>query len=303
MPLGTAIFVFILGISIGSFLNVVILRLGSESVRGRSRCPHCGKILSWYELLPLLSFVLQLGRCRGCKKQISLQYPVVEFLTGLFFLLIFYRLIFWFPGGNFSAELFLRGGAPWLWGFLLIWWYYVSALVVISVYDIRRYLIPDAVLIPAIFVSAAAAVLQHLAGAIGVRFFPASGITFLGPEGMLLGRAPYAALGSGITAAIAATALLGCLHYFSRGRAMGFGDVKLGIFLGLILGWPDILVGLMLGFIFGSIASIIMILAGRKHMKSLIPFGPFLALGAVTAMLAGDILIRAYFRIIPNLFL
>ncbi len=120
---------FILGLIIGSFLNVVILRHEKEEgVGGRSYCPSCHKQLHWYELVPLFSYVVQVGRCRGCRTPISAQYPVVEFFTGVLFVGV------WYQSGlqtlAFNAPLVLD---------LAIW----SLLIVITVYDLRTMLIPD----------------------------------------------------------------------------------------------------------------------------------------------------------------
>jgi leader peptidase (prepilin peptidase)/N-methyltransferase len=119
------IFVFILGTIIGSFLNVVILRYntGESIIKNGSRCFGCGRRLKWYELIPIVSFVIQKGRCRKCKSKISIQYPIVEALTGVLFLSIFYL--------NYS---------------LLSTIYYLiifSLLIIIAVYDFRHQIIPD----------------------------------------------------------------------------------------------------------------------------------------------------------------
>jgi len=119
-------FVFILGTIIGSFLNVVILRYntGESIIKNGSRCFGCGKRLNWYELIPIVSFLIQKGRCRSCKSKISIQYPLVELLTGILFLLIFQIT-------HYS---------------LLVTGYYFiifSLLIIIAVYDFRYQIIPD----------------------------------------------------------------------------------------------------------------------------------------------------------------
>lgn len=120
------IFIFIFGTIIGSFLNVVILRhnTGDSIVKTRSRCFNCGKNLEWYELIPILSFFIQGGKCRKCKSKISWQYPIMEFLTGLIFLLVFQIT-------HYSL-------------FITIYYFIIfSLLIVISVYDIRHQIIPN----------------------------------------------------------------------------------------------------------------------------------------------------------------
>ena len=85
-----AVLVFILGTIIGSFLNVLILRYGKKDITGRSACPFCGKTLQWYELIPILSFIIQRGKCRLCESKISWQYPLVEFATGSIFVSVLF---------------------------------------------------------------------------------------------------------------------------------------------------------------------------------------------------------------------
>lgn len=123
--IGAPFLYFIFGSIVGSFLNVVILRYNTgKSLAGRSGCFSCGKTLHWYELIPVLSFYLQKGRCRGCRSKISWQYPLVELATA--FLFLFVGLVF---GNNLPETLF--------------WWVVVSILVVITSYDLRHQIIPD----------------------------------------------------------------------------------------------------------------------------------------------------------------
>jgi len=121
-------FIFILGSVIGSFLNVIILRYdtGQSVIKGRSQCSNCQKKLKWYELIPLLSFLIQKGRCRSCKSKISIQYPIVEILTGIIFLLIFSA-----QGGQFSIFK------------IVYFWVVFSLLIIIAVYDLKHQIIPD----------------------------------------------------------------------------------------------------------------------------------------------------------------
>lgn len=119
------VFVFIFGTIVGSFLNVVILRYntGESIIKNGSRCFSCGRRLKWYELIPLISFLIQRGKCRKCKSKISIQYPIVEILTGIIFLLIFSA-----QAGQFS---------------LFYYWIVFSLLTIIAVYDLRHQIIPN----------------------------------------------------------------------------------------------------------------------------------------------------------------
>src|SRR3989338_3192403 len=144
----TYLFLFIFGLAIGSFLNVVSLRsqpgqrlLDLRIINGRSHCPHCQKTLRWYELIPLLSFIVQFGKCRHCKKKLSLQYPLVEFLSGLIFVsvpLLLTNFQFSPPAGGFNLSILqLIIIAVWLLIFILF--------LLLSVIDFRHYIIPDSI--------------------------------------------------------------------------------------------------------------------------------------------------------------
>ncbi len=292
--------IFFLGTAVGSFLNTLVLRLGKEEIRGRSHCPHCGKILEWFELIPLLSFFLQKGRCRSCRALLSWQYPFVEFLTGVLFLLVFWKLVLRFPGGVVLSQIFFSDAGLWIWPLVVLWWYYVSALIAISVYDIRHYLIPDSILQPSIFIAILGVFYQQMILRLKPPFFPESGLSFAGPLGLFL-KMPFGIWGSYFMGVLVSVGLLGALWFFSKGRAMGFGDVKLGILLGILLGWPDILVALFIGFGVGAIFGSVAIFLKKKTMKSYLPFGPFLVLGALSTMLVGDWIVQFWFYTLPSL--
>jgi len=134
------IFVGILGVCVGSFLNCAIYRLETKkTLKGRSFCPKCKKQLEWWDLVPVFSFLVLKGKCRNCKKKISWQYPIVETLTAVIFLLIFST----------------QGELVSVWNFLNLgfWFYVASVLIVIFVYDFKHYEIPDKVLFPAIAIT------------------------------------------------------------------------------------------------------------------------------------------------------
>ncbi|MDP3882563.1 MAG: prepilin peptidase [Candidatus Staskawiczbacteria bacterium] len=248
------IFVFIFGICIGSFLNVVIYRLEKkESLKGRSFCPSCNHKLSWQDLFPVLSFLFLLGKCRYCHKKISLQYPIIEISSALIFLLIF------------SAQ----GGPASGWNFLnsFFLFYIASALIVIFVYDLKHYIIPDKILFPAI----------------GVAFV----YRFL----------EFASLGGYLLAAAIGSGFFLVIFLISKGAAMGFGDVKLAVLMGLLLGFPNILAGLFFAFFFGAVIGTALMILKRKGLKSEIPFGPFLIFGTFVAMFWGQKIIYWYLNL------
>lgn len=237
----THVSVFLFGLAIGSFLNVVIFRLEKDKLilSGRSKCPKCQAVLNWRDLVPLLSFVWQKGRCRYCGAKISRQYPVVEMATGLLFLsaVLIRQSAEKNPAYSDSLLAFMT-----IFDLIII-----SFLIVIFVYDLKHYLIPDKIVYPAI----------------GISF-----LYFL--------AADYGSLPGRILAGFGTAVFFLLLVVVSRGRWMGLGDAKLSFLMGLWLGWPLVLAALLLSFFSGAGAGLVLIILGRKKMKSEIPFGPFL---------------------------
>lgn len=278
-----SLFVFIFGLCIGSFLNVVIYRLepsfakgygrakkDESFVKGRSCCPHCKHQLKWLDLIPVVSFLFLQGKCRYCHAKISWQYPLVEIATGLVFLLIFNdqfsTVAAAFGTTNMTAVRFV---VP---IFNLAFLFYVAgSLIVIFVYDLKWYLIPDKVLFPAIII----AFLYHLFESVF------TGNWVLGTGNFLL-------------AALIASGFFLFIFLVSKGRWMGFGDVKLAILLGLLLGFPNILLGLFLSFFFGAIIGTILLFFKKKGLKSEMPFAPFLIIGTFAALFFGKHIIQWY---------
>jgi leader peptidase (prepilin peptidase)/N-methyltransferase len=249
---------FIFGLAIGSFLNLVIYRLdtGKSIIKTRSHCPYCKKTLSWFELIPLMSFILQKGKCTKCHKKISQQYPLVELATGILFVLCIW---YFFPNFLLSAFYFL----------------FSSILVIIFVYDLKHYIIPDQVIYPAVFVALIFNLIKDLTSSCSLLTV-------------------HCSLLNGLLAALAAGAFFLAIVLVSKGKWMGVGDIKLALFMGLVLGWPKILVALFLAFLIGAFASIILIILKKKTLKSEIPFGPFLAGGTIIAIFWGNVLINWY---------
>lgn len=243
-----SIFIFILGLCIGSFLNCTVYRLEQKKkITGRSFCPKCNHKLSWQDLFPVFSFIFLGGKCRYCKAKISIQYPLVEIGTAILFVLLFSLQ-------NILFSIFS----------LII----VSFLIVIFIYDLKHYIIPDKVLYPAILITFI------------FRFFEPS------------------SLFNYFIAVFIAFGFFGLIFFVSKGKWMGFGDVKLAILMGLLLGVPNILLALYIAFFFGAIIGVIMMVAKRKSLKSEIPFGPFLIIGTIISMLYGNNIILWYLNLL-----
>jgi len=261
--------IFIFGLIVGSFLNSIIYRLssGESFLIQRSYCPHCKHILSWKDLIPLFSFLILKGKCRYCRQKISWQYPLVEIATGSLFLLIF----------NFQLPSVISEGEEEIYlfafNFLNLIYYLVIAcfLIIIFVYDLKHYIIPDKIIYPAI----------------GIAFIYRLFEIWKFGHWNLFGIRD---LGFGIWPSLFFMAII----LISRGRWLGLGDVKLAFFMGLFLGFPNVLFALFLAFSIGAIIGIGLIIAGKKTLKSEVPFGPFLVAGTFIALFWGRAIIDWY---------
>lgn len=241
-------FAAVLGLIIGSFLNVVILRgIDKKKLGGRSRCPFCKNKLSLKELIPIASFLWQKGRCLHCGQKLSRQYPLMESLTA-----VIYAVTVWFflnsrPWPDFYDLIFL---------ILLLAG--IAAAIVIAVSDLRFKIIPD--------------------GAV-LALFP---LGFL----MILTKWHHLDLmpvGKDLAASTAIAAFLASIWFFSNGQAMGLGDAKLIFVTSLILGFPVSLSAFLFSFWLGGATGLIFLAIRTHNLKSQLPFGPFILLGSILA--------------------
>lgn len=241
---------FIFGAVAGSFLNVVAMRFRTGmGLEGRSKCLSCGKTLLWHELVPLLSFVLLKGRCGKCKGKISWQYPLVEILSGLVFVLI----IMTFPPQNILAAIIT-----------FIQLFAAGIVVVMTIHDIKYKVIPDQL----VFSFDALALIS----------------LFVGGTSYIHGASLWQILAGPILALPFALIWL-----FSGGKWMGLGDAKLILGIGWFLGLNGGLNALFLSFWIGAAVSIVWLFATYKRFRpgTEIPFGPYLILGMYLVMLLG----------------
>ena len=243
------LFLFIIGLALGSFLNVVILRLNTgENLRGRSRCFSCLRKLEWHDMVPVASYLAIRGRCRTCGSGISIQYPIVEL----------------------AAAALTAGAAYMMFGFSLpqdpvrILQYilvvkFLLILLAASVYDLRHKIIPDQLsfllFVTAVALEAVVAWQQH-------PFYVDEGFLFYD-----------------IVAGVGAFSFFAGIWFISKGAWMGFGDAKIAFPIGLFLGFPNIVYALLVAFWSGAIIGIALLASKRMGRKSEIPFAPFLALG------------------------
>jgi leader peptidase (prepilin peptidase)/N-methyltransferase len=240
----------VVALAVGSFLNVCIYRLprGESLVHPRSRCPHCGRALAWFDNVPIISWLALRGRCRQCGRPIAWRYPVVELATACTWILIAWLTP---PGVLLASRLVLA-----------------TALIVLFMIDLEHQILPNVITLPGI--------------AVGFLF---SLVAPPGPVASIAG----ALLGAGILYGIAAG------YYMLRGEeGMGMGDVKMLAMLGAFLGWKAVLLTLVLSSFAGAIAGVLLMVISRESLRYALPFGTFLALGALVAMLAGDGIIAWY---------
>jgi leader peptidase (prepilin peptidase) / N-methyltransferase len=247
----TAIVLLVIwGLAIGSFLNVCIYRLprGESVVRPPSHCTDCGHQISWFENVPVLSYVILRGRCRRCGARISPMYPLVELATAALFV----------------ATYLLVGVGPLLVPRLA----FACALIVLFVVDLQHHLLPNVVTVTGIV--------------LGLLF------SVTAPPGWRDSLIGIVA-GGGVLLVIAKS-----YERLRREEGLGMGDVKMLAMIGAFLGWQLTLVTLVLSSIAGSIVGVGLIVSRRGGMKYALPFGTFLALGALAAAFFGDRLLAWY---------
>lgn len=244
------IFVFVLGLIFGSFINAVLWRLrsGKSILLERSQCVYCARKLGLWDLFPIVSFLWLKGKCRYCRERISWQYPAIELAAALGVLGVY----LW-PVGNYEKI--------WLGGIYLLW-------LLIFVYDLRHFLIPD-------------------------RFVIAGFVWVLG--GLILIRPGN--IVSGLTAGLTISAFFAALYFISKGKWIGGGDVKFGFLLGLWLGWPLGVLALFLAYIIGAVVGVALIGFKKLSLKSQVPFGPFLIAGSMVAYFFGNQMIDWYLNL------
>ncbi|MBU4374942.1 prepilin peptidase [Patescibacteria group bacterium] len=263
-------FIFIFGLCIGSFLNCLIWRLRKgEGMLNRSYCPKCKKQIAWHDNIPVLSFIWLGGKCRHCKKPISIQYPLVELIAGILFVIAFfmnYELgIMNYGFNNFYILPLIHDSLFII--HLLRDFFIISVMIIIFIYDLRWYLILDKVVLPA------CAIVFILNLILGITW-----------QNMLI---------SGI---IGSSFFL-FQFVVSKGKWIGGGDIRLGLLMGFALGWPNVLAAIFLAYLIGSIVGVGLILAGRKQWGSKIPLGIFLSSASVIVLFWGEQIINWYFNL------
>jgi len=269
-------FVFLFGLIVGSFINVLVLRLKAGEEKGweskkiwddisftPSHCPQCNHNLSWPDLFPVLSFVFLGGKCRYCKKNISRQYPLVELVCGILFLVAYWQF----------------GFDCWLAAFYAI---IFSLLLALFVFDLKYMLISE-----------------EVASVCGVFVFFAHFYVYYSQAlTPILSWSFWQGFGQYIWPYLLGAAVLALpffiLYVISKEKWMGFGDVELGLLLGFIISLKFVLINFFVAVVLGAIISVALILMGKKTLKSEVPFGPFLIIGNLCALLWGAQILEKY---------
>jgi leader peptidase (prepilin peptidase) / N-methyltransferase len=262
-----AIYAVILGLIVGSFFNVLIWRLPRHEsiVRPSSHCPRCNRPIRPWENIPVISFLLLRGKCRGCGIHIPLQYPLVELATGAAALILWYTV-----ASSLSSNAFHDVH-------IALQCFALLLMVPITAIDLRHYIIPDAITYPLFGVAVAASLM------------PGDTTPFQSIAGAIVGGGTLYGIG-----------WLGKI-IFRKGDAMGGGDIKLLAAAGALWGPEIALLTIFFGSLAATIAAVILALLHRLNADHRIPFGPFLAIGLWTAVLAGDTIVTAYIHFVTGL--
>jgi len=281
---------FIFGLGIGSFLNVVIWRykpgrsvFDIKPLKGRSHCPYCRKKLKWFELIPLISFFAQGGRCRSCKHKLSAQYPIVEFLSGAIFVGVPYFLINFYNLENTLADKTLLFILFALWVLVFLTW------LLVSVIDWRHYLIPNGLNVMLATLGLFIVVIKNQ---IAISITPFHG-SFLRHYTLIFSPTQDIWINHIIGALVGALFFV-LIILISRGRAMGWGDVKFALASGFVIAWPEVALSLILAFVLGGLFGAVLLITNKKTMKDKLPFAPFLTVSMAITIFFGYYLIQNY---------
>ena len=270
-----SVVIFFLGLTVGSFINVLIYRLPRPNLfqrtvlfsdlrtvlGGRSKCPKCRHVLVWYDLFPIFSFLFLKGKCRYCGKKISLRYPLVEFLTGISFFLLFFL-------NNPS------GAKDWL--ILSIWAGAIALLIALLFIDLEHFIIPDKILI----------VLAIIALALLIQ-----GASLDGGN-----------LWHNILTGFFSALFFFLIYLATKGKAIGLGDVKFILVLGFLFGFPEILIVIYGALAAGTLWGVVLILFFGAKLKTKIPFGTVLSAVSIAFILLNKFLIPALSPYILHLY-
>jgi leader peptidase (prepilin peptidase)/N-methyltransferase len=267
----------ILGLCLGSFVNAFVWRLHWKAnvtkksmlkdkrfslLHGRSMCPDCHHQLAALDLIPVLSWVSLRGKCRYCKKSISVQYPLVETLTAVLFV---FSHIFW-PTKLSGEHIFI----------FALWLIFIVAFMALAIYDLRWLLLPNKIVYSLIGLAAVEVLVEAILSSNPAHFLLQVLFSLLLTAGLFL-----------------------AIFMFSNGKWIGGGDVKLLVVIGLLLASPaEAVFMIFLASVLGTLTSVPLMFRHKLKMKSLIPFGPFLIVSTIITYIFGASIIAWYRRML-----
>ncbi|MHB0859131.1 MAG: prepilin peptidase [Anaerolineae bacterium] len=262
----------LLGLVVGSFLNVVIDRMPAKEslIQPPSHCDGCGRRLTAWDMVPVFSYIALRGRCRTCGARIPLRVPVVEALTALAF-----AALWWVHGPG------LR---------LILDTVFASILLPVLFIDLEHKRVLNAMILPATILAALTIPLQLL-------YPPAFG--HYGSVWLLLGGAAgqvspvVAAMLSQLLGGVAAFAIF-LIIWLIAPQGMGAGDVKLAAFAGIVVAFSGAIMAVLASFVLGGVVAAVLLLSGKANRKTALPFAPFLVITTFAVMLYGDQLLHWY---------
>lgn len=260
------VFLGLIGLALGSFVGALVWRLheGKDFVSDRSECEHCHHKLGVLDLIPLVSWLLLRGKCRYCGAKIGVSAPILELVMAALFVGSYY--VFPLPLETWQA-----------WTSFGLWLVYLVGLMALLVYDLKWMLLPNVIMFPLMGVAVVESIFRQI---------------------FVNGMPPLEWANSTIFGIVTLAGLYWVLYTFSKGKWVGYGDVKLGLFMGIALGFQRSLLALFLANIIGFLIVLPGVLTGKLKRTTRIPFGPFLIAAFVIAFLFGDKLINGYISFI-----
>lgn len=260
-----AIAIFIIGTFFGSFLSVVIYRIHEQKKGiffGKSECPYCHKKLKCRDLIPIISYAINKGACRVCKKRINSHYLFLEIITGFIFLAFY--LEYQFVKILQTSEIIFDANTL----FIFLFYAIISIfLIAIWFYDLKYLEIPQIFVIPPII------------------FIIVASFFMSGPG-----------IFSMLAGALIAIVFFGTQVWLSKEKWMGMGDVYVGVLIGLLLGWQYFVMCLIFSYLIGSLLSMVLLVGGKLSLKSKIPFAPFLVIATFVTLFFGDFFYDLYLQ-------
>lgn len=255
---------FFLGAAVGSFVNVLIDRTiaGENWVSGRSHCDKCHKTLAWYDMIPVLSYVVYGGKSRCCKAPLTFRYPIVEILVGLLF-------VWWLAVGFWFFRLVIAPLSVVQPGFWLITGIMLCILTLADLFY-------GFVFMPVVWIGSLLTVLYRL-----VLWH--------------YGAFQIIDLQNALILALSFFSFFWLLYKFTKGRGMAEGDMYAAFYMGLLLGWPRGLLGMVLSFVIGAIVGVILIASKLRSRKDTLPFVPFMMMATGIALVWGETIIRFWY--------